>query len=88
MAYVHARDIIHRDLKPENILLATEEEVCHEVKIVDFGLSAEQNWRQRQIERAGTLVYMAPEQVTKKGYSKKVDLWACGIIGYQLLTAG
>lgn len=31
---------------------------------------------------------MAPEQVTKKGYSKKVDLWACGIIAYQLLSCG
>ena len=31
---------------------------------------------------------MAPEQVTKKGYSKKIDLWACGIIAYQLLTSG
>jgi len=82
VSYVHARDIVHRDLKPENILLADEEDDCHDVKIVDFGLSAEQNWRQRQNERAGTLIYMAPEQVTKKGYSKKVDLWACGIIAY------
>ena len=45
VAYVHARDIVHRDLKPENILLTTEDEDCYEVKIVDFGLSAEQNWR-------------------------------------------
>ena len=41
VAYVHARDIVHRDLKPENILLKTEDEYCQEVKIVDFGLSAE-----------------------------------------------
>ena len=47
VAYVHTRDIVHRDLKPENVLLATEDEVCTDVKIVDFGLSAEQNWRQR-----------------------------------------
>ena len=47
VAYVHARDIIHRDLKPENILLAQESDDCHDVKIVDFGLSAEQNWRNR-----------------------------------------
>lgn len=88
MAYVHARDIVHRDLKPENILLTDEKDDCHHVKIVDFGLSAEQNWRQRQNEKAGTLIYMAPEQVTKKGYSKKVDLWACGIIAFQLLACG
>jgi serine/threonine protein kinase len=47
VAYVHARDIVHRDLKPENILLADLRDDCHDVKIVDFGLSAEQNWRSR-----------------------------------------
>ena len=80
VAYVHARNIIHRDLKPENILLATEEENCFDVKIVDFGLSAEFNLKHRESDKAGTLIYMAPEQVTKKGYSKKIDIWACGII--------
>ena len=45
VAYVHARDIVHRDLKPENILLSTQDEICQAVKIVDFGLSAEQNFR-------------------------------------------
>ena len=88
VAYVHARDIIHRDLKPENILLTDQRDDCRDVKIVDFGLSAEQNWRLHHNERAGTPIYMAPEQVTKKGYSKKVDLWACGIIAFQLLTCG
>ena len=82
VAYVHARDIVHRDLKPENILLKTEKEDCFEVKIVDFGLSAEQNWRKDTKERAGTPLYMAPEQIIGKGYSKKIDLWACGIIAY------
>ena len=45
VAYVHARDIVHRDLKPENILLSTQDEIFQDVKIVDFGLSAEQNFR-------------------------------------------
>ena len=88
VAYVHARDIVHRDLKPENILLRSEKEDCFEVKIVDFGLSAEQNWRKDTKERAGTPIYMAPEQIIGKGYSKKIDLWACGIIAYQLLNCG
>ena len=88
VAYVHARDIIHRDLKPENLLLKNSDDDCTEVKIVDFGLSAEQNWRLRNNERAGTPMYMAPEQVLRKGYSKKIDIWACGIIAYQLLTCG
>ena len=41
VSYVHARNIVHRDLKPENILLTDESDDCHDVKIVDFGLSAE-----------------------------------------------
>ena len=41
VAYVHARDIMHRDLKPENILIANDEIENLQVKIVDFGLSAE-----------------------------------------------
>ena len=45
VAYVHARDIVHRDLKPENIILAKDEPDCFDVKIVDFGLSAEQNYK-------------------------------------------
>ena len=45
VAYVHARDIMHRDLKPENILLSHNSEDCDQVKIVDFGLSAEQNYK-------------------------------------------
>ena len=61
VAYVHERNIIHRDLKPENILLATEDEDCVDIKIVDFGLSAEFNLKEREVEKAGTLVYMAPE---------------------------
>ena len=83
---MHDRNIIHRDLKPENILLAKDEENCFDVKIVDFGLSAEFSWKHRETDRAGTLLYMAPEQVTKKGYSKKIDIWSCGIIQYKLLT--
>ena len=88
VVYVHNRDIVHRDLKPENILLQNERDDCFEVKIVDFGLSAETNWRKGSNTRAGTPLYMAPEQVIGKGYSKKVDIWACGIIAYQLLTCG
>ena len=39
-------------------------------------------------EKAGTLIYMAPEQIALNNYSKKVDIWPCGIIMYQLLTCG
>ena len=63
VAYIHDRNIIHRDIKPENILLADESDDCYNVKIVDFGLSAEFNLRagKESTDKAGTLIYMAPE---------------------------
>jgi serine/threonine protein kinase len=82
VAYIHDRSIIHRDIKPENILLTDLSDACSDVKIVDFGLSAEFNLRlgKDAKEKAGTLIYMAPEQITLNNYSKKVDVWPCGII--------
>ena len=63
VAYIHDRSIIHRDIKPENILLVDDTETCTNVKIVDFGLSAEFNLRlgKDATQKAGTLIYMAPE---------------------------
>ena len=88
--YIHELSIIHRDLKPENILLQTSDHDCHDVKIVDFGLSAVFHLDRNKNDniKAGTLAYMAPEQAIKQSYSKKVDLWACGIVMYQLLCKG
>ena len=90
VAYIHDLSIIHRDLKPENILLATTDPKCSDVKIVDFGLSAVFHLDRNKNDnlKAGTLAYMAPEQAIKPSYSKKVDLWACGIVMYQLLCNG
>ena len=88
--YIHQLSIIHRDLKPENILMASSSPDCYDVKIVDFGLSAVFHLDRSKNDnlKAGTLAYMAPEQAIKQSYSKKVDLWACGICMYQLLTNG
>lgn len=88
--YIHELSIIHRDLKPENILLVSQATDCVDVKIVDFGLSAVfylDNNKNDNI-KAGTLAYMAPEQAIKQSYSKKVDVWACGMVMYQLLCQG
>lgn len=84
VAYIHDRSIIHRDIKPENILLTDRSNSCSNVKIVDFGLSAEFNLRlgKDAKEKAGTLIYMAPEQIALNNYSKKVDIWPVGIIMY------
>ena len=84
VAYIHEKSILHRDLKPENILLTNISSSCTNVKIVDFGLSAVFFLERSKNDnlKAGTLVYMAPEQATKQSYSKKIDIWACGIIMY------
>ena len=88
VTYIHERDYIHRDLKPENILLNKKND-C-EIKIIDFGLSTMYRYfTHDQIDdKIGTLVYMAPEQANQQNYSKRIDIWACGIIMYQLMTQG
>ena len=84
--YIHQMNYIHRDLKPENILL--EGQRGFGVKIVDFGLSTSHNAiRGDNInDKMGTLLFMTPGQAKQYSYSKRVDIWACGIIMYQLLS--
>ncbi|EFN54910.1 hypothetical protein CHLNCDRAFT_24076, partial [Chlorella variabilis] len=81
LAHMHARSIVHRDIKPENILLGGG----RAVKVADFGLSI--NWgEERPVTRAGTLDYMSPEERLELGYSDAVDVWAVGILAYELLV--
>jgi serine/threonine protein kinase len=89
VAFIHENEYIHRDLKPANILL--DGKGSSGVKIVDFGLSAMHNPLKSDEninERFGTLVYMPPEQAHSQNYTNRVDIWACGIIMYQLLCGG
>ena len=79
LAHLHSKSVIHRDLKPENILLQGETP-----RIADFGIARIlRDSHSSQI--AGTPSYMAPE-----GFdgirSEKTDLWAAGVIFYQMLT--
>lgn len=64
--------------------MALTSDDCFDVKIVDFGLSAVFHLDRNKNDnlKAGTLAYMAPEQAIKHNYSKKVDIWACGIVMY------
>ncbi|XP_076054398.1 serine/threonine-protein kinase Chk1-like [Oratosquilla oratoria] len=88
VAYIHARGIVHRDLKPEN-LLVTKDKV---VKISDFGLAdffIVNGKEIRLTEKVGTESYMAPEVLQshwKRYQGPPVDLWACGIIFFKLMT--
>ncbi|KYF88809.1 protein kinase [Sorangium cellulosum] len=91
----HELGIVHRDLKPENILL--DDAGC--IKVLDFGIAKQMEARITGSRAAhargpqpaksapfGTLPYMSPEQLLGEGVDPRADLWAVGIMLYELLT--
>src|SRR5262249_33289568 len=94
----HERGIIHRDLKPGNIKITPD----GKVKVLDFGLAklAEQRAPTSSLESSptlmseatqaglilGTAAYMAPEQARGKNVDKRADIWAFGVVLYEMLT--
>ncbi len=84
LAYLHRRGIVHRDLKPGNVLVIDD---C--VKVLDFGLSVmHERTRPDQDSdtTAGTLAYIAPEMLGSNRASIPVDLYAVGMLGYEMLA--
>ena len=87
--YLHYNcDVCHRDIKPENIIFLKNNKNIPLIKLVDFGLSSDYFESKNILENCGTLIYMAPEQISKNIYSKAVDIWSVGIILYMLLNKG
>ena len=83
--YLHHQSITHRDMKPENLLLVSTDPGNFSVKIADLGF-AEKYDKETGLDLVlGTPLYMAPELVKQQKYTEKVDIWALGVITYQLL---
>ena len=83
LAYAHAQGIIHRDIKPENIMLTTGSQV----KVTDFGLSLVHGQSRLTQEEmiVGSMLYLAPEVINGERADQRTDLYAVGIILYELL---
>ena len=83
LGYIHGQKIIHRDIKPENVHLTT----TGSVKLMDFGIAKTEGL---SLTRAGfvlgTPYYMAPEQVLGKDVTELVDVYAFGVLLFELLT--
>jgi serine/threonine-protein kinase len=84
VGYLHARGIVHRDIKPENVRLAAD----GTPKPLDFGIARDPRGPglTREGQVLGTLQYMAPEQLAGAGASPRSDVWALGVLLYELLT--
>jgi Tol biopolymer transport system component/predicted Ser/Thr protein kinase len=84
LAKAHAGGIVHRDIKPGNIFITED----HEVKIVDFGLAklAGQVRLTTTGKTMGTVSYMSPEQARGEETGPETDIWALGVVLYEMVT--
>lgn len=79
--FLHENNLVHRDIKPENLLLDDN----NNIKLCDFGWCDNLGNNALKSTFCGTFEFMAPEIIQQKKYDKKVDIWALGILLYELL---
>ncbi|CAF1461058.1 unnamed protein product [Adineta steineri] len=82
--HLHSLGIVYRDLKPENILLDSDGHIA----LTDFGLSKESIPTQdsKTFSFCGTVEYMSPEVVSRKGHSHVADWWSFGVLAFEMIT--
>jgi eukaryotic-like serine/threonine-protein kinase len=86
LVYMHAHGVIHRDIKPENILLLADDAI----KILDFGIALDESARRLTWAGLSTTIgtpdYMAPEQVGGRRGDARTDVYAVGMLLYEMIT--
>lgn len=82
LAVAHGAGFMHRDIKPANILIDLEGNAY----ITDFGLAVSHESDAAPTHLAGTPAYMAPEQLTGQQLDHRADIWALGVVLYEMLT--
>jgi serine/threonine protein kinase len=84
--YIHNHGVVHRDLKPENIMVDSQDNI----KLIDFGIASNQGARRitfaKFSQTMGTPDYISPEQVRGKRGDPRSDIYALGVMLYEMLT--
>src|SRR5450755_3415294 len=86
LEYIHSRGVVHRDLKPENVMVDTNDNI----KLIGFGIAGNATSRRltfaKLSQTMGTPDYISPEQVKGKRGDARSDLYALGVMLYEMLT--
>jgi serine/threonine-protein kinase len=90
LAHAHAMGVVHRDLKPDNVMLIERQGQPDHVKVLDFGIAKLTGRAEKALTATGMIFgtpqYMAPEQVHARSVDQRTDIYALGLIAYELLT--
>ncbi|HKR08295.1 MAG TPA: serine/threonine-protein kinase [Gemmatimonadaceae bacterium] len=94
LAQAHAAGIVHRDIKPSNVFLHATNDGEHQVKVIDFGIAKLTDESELPAAKTmtmsgvflGTPAYMAPERIFNQPYDGRADVYAVGVMVYEMVT--